>query len=84
MSEEIQQQLRTFIVEEIFGDSGMEVPADMPLLSGFLDSFGLMQLLNFIEDTYDDAIANREVVDENFASLEAVAAFVGRKLAGKE
>jgi acyl carrier protein len=80
MSNEIEQRLRSFIAEEIFDDQDMDLPSDMPLLSGFLDSFGLMQLLNFIEDTYEVSVANREVIDENFASIEAVAAFVGKKL----
>jgi acyl carrier protein len=81
MTSDVEQRLREFIAEDIFDDRDMVVPADAPLLSGFLDSFGLMQLLNFIEDEYDVDVANREVIDENFASIRALAAFIGTKLA---
>lgn len=76
----IEERVRRFILEEILEvDEQAELPSDVPLLSGLLDSFGLVSLLAFVEETYDITIQHAEVVDENFGSVEAVANFVERK-----
>ena len=54
----------------------------LTLLSGLLDSFGLTSLLAFLEETYDVAIDNTEVVDENFGTIRDVARLVQDKRAG--
>ncbi|MBA3727724.1 MAG: acyl carrier protein [Actinobacteria bacterium] len=79
MTQDIEQEIRAFIADELLdkADSG-DVPQDMPLL-GFLDSFGLMVLINFVEDRFEVTIANSEVTDENFRSVEALAGYVRNK-----
>jgi acyl carrier protein len=68
--------LRAFLLRDVLrGDRG-ELPLDAPLLSGRLDSLGLVQLMEFLEDRFDLTVANDDVVDENFGSLRALAAFV--------
>jgi acyl carrier protein len=82
MSEEMQQEITRFIVEEVLDDADNLSP-DQPLLTGLLDSFGLMSLLAFIEERYDVAIPNNEVVTANFKSVEVLAAFVESKQQSK-
>jgi acyl carrier protein len=78
VSKEIEQEITRFIVEEVLDeDTGLR--SDQPLLTGLLDSFGLMSLLSFIEETYDVTIPNNEVVTENFRTVEVLAAFVESK-----
>jgi acyl carrier protein len=80
----IEERVRRFILEEILEvDEQAELPSDVPLLSGLLDSFGLVSLLAFVEETYDITIQHAEVVDENFGSVEDVANFVERKQAAE-
>lgn len=80
MSAEIEEQIRTFIIEEILeDDDGASLSPDQPLLSGLLDSFGLMSLLGFLEERFEVTITNDQVVSENFKSVEALAEFVKRK-----
>ena len=84
MSAEIEEQIRTFIIEEILEeDDGASISPDQPLLSGLLDSFGLMSLLGFLEERFEVTITNDQVVSENFKSVEALAEFVKRKRQGE-
>lgn len=81
MREEIEKEIRTFIIDEVLEESeGFDLPEDLPLLSGLLDSFGLMSLISFLEDRYDLVIKNDQVVKKNFETIRALAAFVeGRR-----
>lgn len=76
---DIEQEIRTFILEEVLEDAEAGLPPGQPLLSGLLDSFGLMSLLGFIEERFDVTITNDQVVSENFKTVEALAAFVEKK-----
>lgn len=80
MSKEMEQEITQFIVEEVLDEeSGSTLSPDQPLLTGLLDSFGLMSVLAFIEEHYEVTIPNNEVVTENFRTVEVLAAFVATK-----
>jgi acyl carrier protein len=68
--------LRAFLLRDVLRDAGGQVPIDAPLLTGRLDSLGLVQLMEFLEERFGLTVANDDVVDENFGSLRALAAFV--------
>lgn len=79
MSEDTKEMVRRFIVREVLDEpEETSLPTDVPLID-VLDSFGLMQLLFFIEEHYELRVGNHEVVNENFGSLDAVVAFIERK-----
>lgn len=81
MRQEIAADIRSFIVAEVLEDvDDSELPPDVPLLSGVLDSFGLMSLLSYLEDRYDLAITNDQVVAKNFESIATLASFVEAQL----
>ncbi|MGH2807392.1 MAG: hypothetical protein ACRDKT_08950 [Actinomycetota bacterium] len=83
--EEIEKDIRNFIIEEVLEESdSQDLPEDIPLLSGVLDSFGLMSLLSFLEDRYDLVINNNQVVAQNFESIRALTVFISSKLEEKE
>ncbi|MGH2635416.1 MAG: acyl carrier protein [Actinomycetota bacterium] len=80
MSKEMEQEITQFIVEEVLDEeAGSSLNPDQPLLTGLLDSFGLMSLLAFIEEHYEVTIPNNEVVTENFRTVEVLAGFVEAK-----
>jgi acyl carrier protein len=68
--------LRAFLLGDVLRDEGGDLPLDARLLAGRLDSLGLVQLMEFLEDRFGLTVANDDVVDENFGSLRALAAFV--------
>lgn len=78
---EIEDEIRTYIVDELFErDERADLSPDDPLLSGLLDSWALLQLLNFLEERYEISISHNEVVDDNFGSVRHVREFVRSKL----
>lgn len=79
MSTEIQETVRDYIVTEILEEDDLKLQPDAPLLRGLLDSFALMQLVAFLEDTYDMSIQPDEVVEEHFQTLSAIGGFVTAK-----
>ncbi len=44
-----------------------------------LDSFGVVELVSFIEKTFRIKVEDAEMVPENLDSIDAIAAFVRRK-----
>lgn len=78
----IEQDVRNFIISNfLFGaDNGLTSEQSL-LSSGIVDSTGVLELVAFIEQTYQIKVADQELVPENLDSLAKVAAFVGRKRA---
>lgn len=77
----VTRRVREFIVEELrFGGSPEQLTPDYPLLeSGVVDSLGLMQIVQLIEDDCGVEIADADIVPENFASLAAIEKLVQSK-----
>ena len=82
-TEQIEAQVRDFLATELVDMERADLAPDTPLLTGLLDSFGLTSLLAFLEETYDVAIDNTEVVDENFGTIRDVAILVRDKQQGR-
>jgi acyl carrier protein len=78
MTAEIKDELIDFLTTEVL-EEATELSPDQPLLQGLLDSFGLLALLNFIEEQYGVAVDHDQVVTSNFSSVSALAAFVDTK-----
>jgi acyl carrier protein len=78
----LEGDLRQFIVDNfLFGRE--EIPlgnADSLLDLGVIDSTGVMELVGFLEQKYQIAIADEELVPENLDSIERLVRFVRRKI----
>jgi len=73
--------IRAFIIENfLFGD-GSSMPDDKGSLieNEILDSTGVLELVAFIEDTYDFTMADDEIVPANLDSVFKIAYFVMSK-----
>ena len=75
------ERVRDFIVEELRWSGPREqLSADYPLLDkGVIDSLGLMQIVQLLEDECGVEIADGDIVPENFASLAAIESLVASK-----
>jgi acyl carrier protein len=49
------------------------------LEEGIIDSTGVLELILFLEETFDIRVADEEVLPENLDSLDQVEAYVARK-----
>ncbi|UFU02391.1 hypothetical protein LQF12_12930 [Ruania suaedae] len=67
----------------LFGDTA-RMPEDTQSLlsSGVVDSTGVLELVEFLEDDLGVAVADQETVPANLDSIENIAQFVVRKRAG--
>jgi len=69
------RRLRQFVEDELLEEP---VGGD-PLAAGLLDSLAIEQLIAFIEDKFDVILDDEDLVEERFASLDAVAELVDAK-----
>jgi acyl carrier protein len=78
---DIKQEIRDFITENlVYSENGIAYADDASLLeNGVLDSFGVMEVIAFVEEGYDVNVEDREIVPDNFDSIESIAAYVTRK-----
>jgi acyl carrier protein len=78
------QEIRSFIVSNfLFGQDDIGLTDDTSFLdSRIIDSTGVLELVAFVERTYDVRIEDEELVPENLDSIDRLAAFIEAKLAG--
>lgn len=77
MASEVIASLETFITNQILKQPHRVISADEPLISsGLIDSFSLMDLALFVEDTYGVRIEDTELSADTFDTLEQLSALV--------
>ncbi|WP_227992841.1 acyl carrier protein [Pseudactinotalea sp. HY160] len=76
-------QVRAFVVANfLFGDTArMPGDAESLLAAGVVDSTGVLELVEFLEDDLGVPVADHETVPANLDSIENLARFVERKRA---
>lgn len=77
----VSKQIKDFILKSfLFTDDSAALGNDQSLMStGVLDSTGILELINFVEETFGIKVSDEEMLPENFDSVDAVTAFVARK-----
>jgi acyl carrier protein len=80
MPQAIAEELLQHIADAL-GDGRQEITADTRLLeTRILDSTGILDLAQFMEDQYGITVADDELRPENFGSIQNLVSFVRRKL----
>jgi acyl carrier protein len=79
MSEET--SIRNYILENyLFTDDQSALNnEDSFLEKGVLDSTGILEVIYFLEETFDVKIDDDEMIPENLDSVNNIVAFIGRK-----
>ena len=77
--------VREFVINNyLFGD-GSRLQDDTSFLeTGIIDSTGILELVSFLEETYDITVADEELVPENLDTLKDIVLYLERKLAQTE
>ena len=79
------ETVHEFIVENfLFGDGEQLTNETSFLDSGIIDSTGILELITFLEETYNIAIEDDELIPENLDSLNNVAKFIEQKISCAE
>ena len=80
MTTEIISPIAKFIAEKILKQPNKVITADEALISsGLIDSFSLMDLALFIEDTFGVRIEDTELNAETFDNLNQLAALISSR-----
>jgi acyl carrier protein len=83
--ENIIQQVWQFIVNNfLFGDGSALTATTSFLQSGIIDSTGILELVQYLEQTHNISIADHELVPENLDTLTNIQRFLEKKMACAE
>ncbi|MFK8006477.1 MAG: acyl carrier protein [Saprospiraceae bacterium] len=74
----MEEQIINFIKEDLHnGKSDFELLPDEDLLaSGLVESLSMMQLIHFVEETFQIKIPPQDMTIDNFVTVEAIANYV--------
>jgi acyl carrier protein len=77
MTDSVTTSLATFIAEKILKQPNRVIEEDESLISsGLIDSFSLMDLALFVEDTFGVRIEDTELNADTFDTLNGLAALI--------
>ena len=75
-----QQRVKQFIVDNFYVSDAAALRDDTSLIEGgYVDSTGMLELIDFLEKAFAISIAENETVPENLETIDRIVAFVGRK-----
>jgi acyl carrier protein len=74
--------LKQFITDNYLVASGLDGIGDSDSFMeiGIIDSTGILELLEFVEETFAIKIDDEEVIPDNLDSLERLTVFIERKI----
>lgn len=77
----VEEKVREYIVRNLMlKRSGAELDADLPLLEvGIMTSFGIVELVAYIEKTFGVTIEDHDIVPENFQTVRSITRLVDAK-----
>jgi acyl carrier protein len=77
----MEPELRSFLAENfLLGEEFRGLPGSASLIeAGIIDSTGVLELVGFLEETYEVEIADAELVPENLDSIDNIVRFMAAK-----
>ncbi len=80
--QDIKGTVRQYILQNfLMGDMGVQLADDQSFLDHhIIDSTGFIELVTFLETTWNIRIQDEEMIPENLDSLEAIERFVRSKI----
>jgi acyl carrier protein len=78
----VEQELRRFVIDNFpFGAVGEGLSNDDSFLDqGIIDSTGVLELVTFLEETYEIKVEDEELIPDNLDSINRLVKFIERKL----
>lgn len=78
----LRDQIRTFILENFILEKPEDLKDDESMLEkGIIDSTGVLELVAFLESTYEIKVEDEELIPENLDSIKNIVSYLERKLA---
>ena len=81
MKNNIEQKIRDFIRDNfLMGEDGGNLSSNDSLLEkGIIDSVGILELVSFLEETFDIKVQDEELVPENLDSIAFIVNYIQHK-----
>ncbi len=80
-NDQIKDQIRKYILENIVQDDSKELKNDTLLISGgVIDSISTLKMVGFLENSFGFEFKPHEVDRENLDSIDLIADFVASKI----
>jgi acyl carrier protein len=77
---DIADKVRQFIKENFYAASSSELSDNASLLDlGIVDSTGILEVVAFLEESFDMTVDDSEMLPENLDSIDNIVSFVNRK-----
>lgn len=80
-ADDMEEVLRNFIVENFLPSAGLGAfeNDDSFMEKGIIDSTGILELLEFIEERFSIRVEDKEVIPDNLDSLNKLKSFIKMK-----
>jgi acyl carrier protein len=75
----IAEKLRNFMSEITFTDKERIMDETLIFEEGIFDSLGFLSLISFLDEELGIEVADNELLEENFESINAIIAFISGK-----
>ncbi|KQZ82899.1 acyl carrier protein [Mesorhizobium sp. Root157] len=81
MAETTKDKVRSFIIENfLFGDTSYDLAENASLIENdIIDSTAVLELVAFIEDSFDITMSDSDIVPANLDSVARISAFIGSR-----
>jgi len=76
---EVERRIADFLRDHVMVDESVLSSETRILTDGIVDSFSLMEIIQFIEESEGIEVSQEDVTLENFDGLGRIAAYVSRK-----
>lgn len=77
-----EDRIAAYVSTLALGEQSAPITPEASLLdSGLIDSTGIIEVVSFLEAEYGIAVADEDIVPENFETVRRIAAFVESKRA---
>jgi acyl carrier protein len=81
---EIESEVRDFLKSTFFLNERIDLqPEDSLLDKGIVDSNGIINVIDFIEERFEFVVGDREFTTVNFDSIRHIAEYVAKKVSEK-
>lgn len=75
---DLRENLIEFLIENYHIDSDDFTKDTSLVTSGIIDSMGIIELVSFIEETYDIVIDDEQITTENFENIRNIVKFISK------
>ena len=79
--EDIKKKVHQFISQHTFSNSEEIMFDTLIFKEGYFDSMGFITLITFLEDEFNVKTEDKDFIEENFESINAIASYISQKSA---